>query len=215
MNLKEMVVMFGLLVSTQFYAQYSEYDWEDRDDWMKTTSLLTKAGVEIGDSVADIGCHEGYLSMHLARKVSTSGRVYSVDVRDDRLATLRVNANDRGLTNIVTILGDYDNPKLPDNSLDHVFVIDTYHEIKAYKKVLGHIRRALKKGGGLMVMEKLKDRIRGKSREDQVDAHSLAMHYVRKELELAGFEIVDQIDNHGLWERESDKQMWVLFAIKP
>ncbi|TAI49817.1 methyltransferase domain-containing protein [Flagellimonas allohymeniacidonis] len=213
--MKQIGLMLGLLVSIQIQAQYSAYDWEDRDTWMKTTSLLAKAGVEIGDSVADIGCHEGYLSMHLARKVSTSGRVYSVDVRDDRLATLRRNANDRGFTNIVTILGDYDDPKLPDNTLDHVFVIDTYHEIRAHKKVLGHIRKALKKGGGLMVMEKLKKKVRGKSREDQVDAHSLSMGYVRKELELAGFEIVDQINDHGLWEREADKQMWVLFAIKP
>nr|WP_299340795.1 class I SAM-dependent methyltransferase [Allomuricauda sp.] len=213
--MKFWVVLCCLVGSIQLQAQYSAYDWEERDDWMKTSTLLAKSGIEIGDVVADIGCHEGYLTMHLSRKVSTSGRVFAVDVRDDRLATLRENANERGLANIVTILGDYDNPKLPADSLDYVFIVDTYHEIESYEKVLGLIKKSLKRGGGIMVMEKLKDRVKGKSRDAQTSAHSLSMPYVKKELESFGFEIVDQIDNHGLWELEADKQMWVVFARKP
>ncbi|PRX54990.1 class I SAM-dependent methyltransferase [Flagellimonas meridianipacifica] len=203
-----------LLISTLSLAQYTSSDWESRDKWMKTDFLLEMAEVSAGDVVADIGCHEGYLSMHLARKVESSGRVYAVDVRDDRLATLRENANSRNLSNIITILGDYDNPKLPEGALDCVFVIDTYHEITAYKKVINHIRKALKSKGQIMVLEKLKKRIIGKSREEQVAAHSLAMHYVEKELQQAGFSIVSKIENHGLWEKEDDKQMWVILAKK-
>ncbi len=181
---------------------------------MKTSSLLELAGVSQGQVVADIGCHEGYLSVHLARKVDANGRVYAVDIREDRLATLRENANSRNLTNIITILGDYDNPKLPEGALDCVFVIDTYHEIEAYKKVLNHIRKALKPGGRIMVLEKLKKRIVGKSRAEQVAAHSLAIHYVEKELQQAGFAIINKIENHGLWQNDGDKQMWVLLAKK-
>ncbi|MEM8847829.1 MAG: class I SAM-dependent methyltransferase [Bacteroidota bacterium] len=203
-----------LLISTLSLAQYTSGDWESRDKWMKTDSLLNMAEVSAGQVVADLGCHEGYLSMHLAKKVKNDGRVYAVDVRDDRLATLRENANARNLTNIITILGDYDNPKLPEGALDCVFVIDTYHEITAYKKVLNHIRKSLKPGGQVMILEKLKDRIIGKSREEQVSAHSLAMHYVEKELQQSGFAIVSKIENHGLWEKEKDKQMWVLLAKK-
>nr|WP_298998784.1 class I SAM-dependent methyltransferase [uncultured Allomuricauda sp.] len=207
-------LLYALFISTLSLAQYTSSDWESRDKWMKTDSLINMAGVSVGQVVADIGCHEGYLSMHLARKVKSNGRVYAVDVRDDRLATLRENANSRNLSNIITILGDYDNPKLPEGTLDCVFVIDTYHEITAYKTVLNHIRKALKPGGQIMVLEKLKKRIIGKSREEQVAAHSLAMHYVEKELQQAGFSIVSKIENHGLWEKEDDKQMWVLLAKK-
>lgn len=181
---------------------------------MNTEALLNLANVSSGQVLADIGCHEGYLSMHLARRVNGNGRVYAVDVRDDRLATLRENANSRKLDNIITILGDYDDPKLPEGALDCVFVVDTYHEISAYKKVLNHIRKALKPGGQLMVLEKLKKRIIGKSRAEQVAAHSLAMHYVEKELQQAGFSIVSKIENHGFWQEEEDKQMWVLLAKK-
>ena len=207
-------LLFTVCISKGAFAQYSSEDWSSRDKWMKTESLLNLAEVTTGQVVADIGCHEGYLTTRLARKVDGNGRVYAVDVRDDRLATLRENANARNLTNIITILGDYDNPKLPEGALDCVFLIDTYHEISAYKKVLNHIRKALKPGGHIMVLEKLKKRIIGKSRQEQVAAHSLAMHYVEKELQQAGFSIVSKIENHGLWEKEEDKQMWVLLAKK-
>lgn len=208
------LLLMLLLAFVTTHGQYTSSDWDSRDEWMRTQSLLDMAQISSGQVVGDIGCHEGYLSMHLSRQVGNNGRVYAVDVREDRLATLRENASSRDLSNIITILGDYDNPKLPEGALDCVFIIDTYHEISSYKTVLNHIRKSLKPGGQLMVLEKLKERIIGKSRNEQVAAHSLAMHYVEKELQQAGFTIVSRIENHGLWEKEKDKQMWVLLAKK-
>ncbi|WP_067037019.1 class I SAM-dependent methyltransferase [Allomuricauda sp. CP2A] len=195
-------------------AQYTASDWGERDKWMKTDSLLAMTAVGEGDKVADIGCHEGYLSMHLARKVSETGRVYAVDIREDRLQKLRTNAHDRSLGNIITILGDTDNPKLPEGTLDAVFIFDTYHEMDAHEEILQHVKKALKPGGQLILMEKLKDWVRGKSRNQQTASHSLGPEYVREELKQAGFTLVSEIEDHGDWERETDKQMWVILAKK-
>ncbi|TXN35725.1 class I SAM-dependent methyltransferase [Flagellimonas hymeniacidonis] len=208
------VIFIGLLSTCDVFSQYIEKDWKERDEWMKTEALLKWAGVTEGDRVADIGCHEGYLSIHLSRKVLDNGRVYSVDVREDRLETLRENANDRNLKNIITILGDYDDPKLPERELDIIFIVDTYHEITSHEKMLLHVKRSLKPGGKVMLLEKLKKRVKNKSRAEQVSAHSLGPSYVQKELEQAGFTIISKIENHGKWEREEDKQMWVLLAQK-
>lgn len=213
-HLHSLLIALCLFVYCTSMGQYSKEDWPDRDLWMKTDDLLHLAGIQKGDKVADIGCHEGYLSMHLAQSVSREGRVYAVDVRSDRLETLRETANERGYKSIITILGDYDDPKLPKNELDIVFIIDTYHEIEAHEKVLRHVKNALKANGRIVILEKLKDRIRGKSREEQVRAHSLSMGYVKKELIRAGFTIISEIENHGKWEREDDKQMWVILAQK-
>ncbi len=205
----------GLTAVFGLHSQYTEQDWLERDDWMKTSVLLEMSGVQEGDKVADIGCHEGYLSIHLAKKVLGRGKVYAVDVRSDRLETLQSNAKKRKLTNIETVLGDYDNPKLPKNQLDVVFIMDTYHEMDSHEQILQHVKNALKPGGKVMLMEKLKKRVKNKSREEQVSAHSLGANYVRKELVQAGFTIISEIKNHGKWEREEDKQMWVLLAQKP
>ncbi|SNY99919.1 class I SAM-dependent methyltransferase [Flagellimonas pacifica] len=196
------------------HAQYTEEDWKDRDTWMKTADLLNFSGIKEGDKVADIGCHEGYLSMHLSKRVLENGRVYAVDVREDRLKTLRENANSRNRKNIITILGDYDNPKLPERELDLIFIIDTYHEMESYEKILQHVKKSLKPNGKVVILEKLKTHVKGKSREVQISAHSLGPEYVRKELKQAGFTIISEIEDHGKWERESSKQMWVILAQK-
>ncbi|UII75854.1 class I SAM-dependent methyltransferase [Flagellimonas sp. HMM57] len=207
-------IVFCLSLLSGLQAQYTESDWAERDEWMKTQVLLDMANVSVDDRVADIGCHEGYLSIHLSKLVQDYGEVYAVDVREDRLATLSANAKERKLTNIKTVLGEYDDPKLPKNSFDVVFIMDTYHEMESHEKILQHVKNALKKGGRLMILEKLKDRVKGKTRKEQVNAHSLSPGYVRKELKQAGFTIISEIENHGKWELEDDKQMWVILAQK-
>ena len=203
------MVLAGSLLAQ---AQYREGDWELRDQWMDVPQLFNWAGLEEGNKVADVGCHEGYLSIRLAKAVGDGGQVWSVDVREDRLENLRSNARDREITNIKTVKGDYDDPRLPENSLDVVFVIDTYHEIKEYMTVLGHIKKALKPGGRIVVLEKLKNHAKNKSRSEQASSHTLAPTYVRKELTKAGFKVIREERNIGDWENETDKKMWVLVA---
>lgn len=196
------------------FSQYAEYEWEDRDKWMNVSEVFDLADIQEGNKVADIGCHEGFLSVRLAERVGESGGVYAVDVREDRLESLKENLEDRNIKNVEVILGDYDNPKLPIEALDAVIVMDTYHEIEDYMEVLGHIHDALKPGGRLLMLEKLKDHAKGKSRDKQADSHTLASKYVEKELQQAGFEITKSISDFGKWEREENKTMWILVATK-
>lgn len=208
------LLIFTLLITTLSQAQYRESDWTYRDEWMDVERIFKLAGVTPGDTVADLGCHEGYLSIRLARAVGKSGKVYAVDVREDRLETLENNARDRDLSNIQTILGDYDDPKLPEGKLDVVIVMDTYHEIKSYMTVLEHLRNALKPGGRILILEKLKDHARNKSREEQVISHTLSSKYVKQELKKSGFNIVTEVRDMGYWEEEEDKKIWLLLAQK-
>lgn len=196
-------------------SQYNSSDWEERDEWMDVERILELGEVEDGQHVADIGCHEGYFSMHLARAVGLRGKVYSVDVRDDRLQKLNENASERNLINITTILGDYDDPKLPEKELDLVVIMDTYHEMKDYRTILQHVKQALKPSGKILILEKLKSHARDKSRQEQTLAHTLSPHYVRKELQEAGFKVTRQVDNLGNWENNSSKKIWVLVGVAP
>lgn len=205
---------FFLFFTIVGFSQYAENEWNDRDAWMNVFKIFKLADIEEGCLVADLGCHEGYLSVRLSKQVGESGGVYAVDVREDRLESLKGNLEDRNIKNVSAILGDYDNPKLPKGILDVVVVMDTYHEINEYSKVLGHIHSALKPGGRILVLEKLKDHAKGKSREDQADSHTLSSKYVKEELQEAGFLITKTIMDFGRWEREENKTMWILVAVK-
>ena len=215
--MKLLVLLFTACLFTiaTLPAQYNANDWEDRDKWMDVERLFELAGIEEGDHVADIGCHEGYFSIHLANKVGIRGKVFSVDVREDRLEKLNANASDRELFNITTILGDYDDPKLPERELDVVVIMDTYHEMKDYMTILEHVKLALKPSGKILIIEKLKSHAKNKSRQEQVSAHTLSPSFVKKELQQAGFKVIKQIDDLGDWENNSSKKIWALIGVSP
>ncbi|MGB5820492.1 MAG: methyltransferase domain-containing protein [Saonia sp.] len=215
MKSKPNIVTIVLILFTQLgaMAQYTSNDWEERDKWMKLSKVYELAGIEKGNVVADVGCHEGYLSLRLSKRVGEDGKVYAVDVREDRLETLRKHLEKQEFKNVEVVLGAYDNPKLPDKSLDVVIVMDTYHEMDDYMKILAHIKKALKPNGRILILEKLKQHMKSKDRSQQADAHTLSLKYVKSELEEAGFSVTKEVKDFGVWNKEKNKRMWVLVAV--
>ena len=197
------------------YCQYSESDWKARDKWMQVAQILEMADIQLGNSVADIGCHQGYMSIRVADFIGETGKVYSVDVREDRLNKLNDIASERGIKNIQTILGDYDDPKLEENSIDVVLIIDAYHEMNDYQQILFHVKKALKPDGRILILEKLKRQKIGKSRKEQTQGHTIAPKYVENELKEAGFEVIAIEKDLGYWEEDPDKKIWVIVGALP
>ncbi len=211
--LPKLFVMF--LWSTLSYAQYEVTEWTDRDKWMNPEQIMDWAGVVKGDEVADIGCHEGYFTIHLSKRVGEEGRVYGVDINADRIKTMQEIARARQLSNILAVVGKKDDPGLQESSLDVIFILDAYHEMESYSEILQHIKKALKPGGRLVILEKLKQHTKNWKRPEQAEAHTLAPHFVREELEEAGFIVGKQYNDIGNWENEVTKKMWLLTATLP
>lgn len=195
-------------------AQYSANDWIERDSWMNVPKIFELAEIPNASIVADIGCHEGYLTVRLAKKVGSYGVVYAVDVDEDRLDVLKDHLRKRKLENVQVVLGAYDNPKLPENLLDVIFIVDAYHEMYDYMEILAHCKTALKEGGRIVIIEKLKRQHRNKTRQEQTNAHTLSLKYVKSELQETGFTITKQDSDIGDWENDPDKTIWILVAEK-
>ncbi|WP_297703793.1 class I SAM-dependent methyltransferase [uncultured Eudoraea sp.] len=202
-----------LVFVPEMYCQYSESEWKARDKWMKVAEIFQIANIQVGNKVADIGCHQGYMSIRLSDFIGETGSVYSVDVREDRLNKLNDIVSKRGIGNIHTILGDYDDPKLQENSIDVVFIIDAYHEMNDYKQILFHVKKALKPDGRILILEKLKQQMIGKSRQEQTQSHTIAPKYVKNELKEAGFEVIAIEKDLGYWEEDKDKKIWVMVGV--
>jgi predicted methyltransferase len=81
--------------------------------------------------------------------------------------------------------------------------------------ILNHAKNALKPGGRIVIIEKLKSRIKGKTRDEQTNAHSLGMRYVKQELKDVGFKLKYENDDMGDWENDPDKVIWMVVATKP
>lgn len=213
-------LFFSLVISCSLQAQdqwknvYSETAWTDRDRWQKADELIQNLNLKVGSQVADIGCHEGYMTVKLANKVGQSGKVFAVDVEQSKLDKLQAILTKRAITNVQPIKGDYDNPKLPLNSLDGVIILDTYHEMDDHDKILQHVKASLKPGGRLILCEAIADERRDLSREDQERKHELSINYALADLKKAGLTVIKQQDLFVDRTKEKGDKMWLIVAIK-
>ena len=109
--------------------------------------------VQRGSTVADLGAGSGYFTVRLARAVGTDGKVYAVDIQQGMLDLLQRAVAKERLANVVPVLATPEDPRLPAGSLDLVPMVDVYHELSSPQVTLGHLKRALKPGGRLVLLE--------------------------------------------------------------
>jgi len=207
--------LYGLIFAQDPWKNiYSQEAWAARDKWQRAGELIRFLKISPGSQVADVGCHEGYMTFKLAKEVGAKGIVYAVDIQASKLEKVQNHAEANNVAWIKTIKGDYDNPRLPINALDAVIILDTYHEMNDHAEILQHIKTSLKHGGRLLICEPIADSRRGLSRTDQEKKHELAMEFVLADLEKAGFKIFFQKDNYIDRTKEKGDKMWVVVALK-
>lgn len=129
----------------------------DRDERQRPIELVKAMGLTRGMSVADVGTGIGYMLPYLSRRVGPNGRVLAEDIFDDYLTAARQNAEAQHLNNIAYVKGTAQDPKLPENSLDRVLVLDVYHHFDYPQAMLAGIYKALKPDGKLVIVEYYKN----------------------------------------------------------
>lgn len=105
-----------------------------------------------GARVADLGAGGGWFTIRLARRVGPNGRVYAEDVQKQMIDAINLRVANERLTNVETILGTVDDPRLPGN-LDAVLVVDAYPAFSDPVTVLRHIARSLAPEGRLGIVD--------------------------------------------------------------
>jgi SAM-dependent methyltransferase len=162
---------------------------DERESEEAPDAALDAIGIPKGAAVADIGAGVGYFTWRLATRVGPSGKVYANDIQTQMLEQLRKNMQQRKLSNVETILGAVDDPKLSAASVDLVLLVDVYHEFSEPQKMLRHIRDALKPDGRLVLLE-----YRGEDPAVPIrPEHKMTVAQVKAELEPEGFHL-DRVD---------------------
>jgi precorrin-6B methylase 2 len=167
-----------------------------------------------GSIVADIGCHEGYMTVKLSAAVGNNGRVLAVDVEQSKLDRLKGNLQKREISNVEMVKGEFGDPHLPSNSLDAVIILDTYHEMDEHDAILQHVWTALRPGGRLVICEPIAEARKKSAREEQERKHELGMSFAIEDLKRAGFTILRQQDPFVDRTKEKGDTMWLIVAIK-
>ncbi len=119
-----------------------------RDNRGEAEEIMKAAGLKPGMTVADIGAGEGYYTVRLAEKVGKDGRVLAQDIDQGAIDRLAERVNRDALNNVSIKLGDSDNPRLPENSFDRIFMVHMYHEVREPYAFLARLRPAIKTDKG-------------------------------------------------------------------
>ncbi|CAN5430872.1 class I SAM-dependent methyltransferase [soil metagenome] len=164
---------------------------ETREKEENASKMLDELGVEPGMTVADIGAGNGYHALKLAKMVGAAGKVIANDIQPEMLEMLEKRAGARGLADrIETVLGEFNDPKLVPESADIVMMVDVYHELSYPEDMLAGIRKALRPGGRLVLLE-----FRAEDPEVPIkELHKMSKEQVDRELEANGFRRVSAFD---------------------
>jgi predicted methyltransferase len=163
----------------------------DRDQRQKPQELVEAMGLKSGDVVADIGTGAGYMLPYLSRAAGPRGKVVAQDIFPDFLEKATARAEREKLGNVVFVKGTEKDPNLDAGSVDMALALDSYHHYNYPAEMLAGLRKGLKDGGRLVIVEYYK-------RPGAMEGNNAVQHIrldapdLIREVEANGFKLVSQ-----------------------
>jgi predicted RNA methylase len=189
---------------SEFESDVKQYESPDRVIWQKPDLVIQQLGDVNGKTVADLGAGTGYFSRRIAYK---GARVIAIDIdpkairwMQEQKSRFPVELQDR----LVIRQATEDDPKLAENEVDIVLLVNTYSYIKNRVAYFKQLQKSIRKGGIVLVIDfKKADTPFGPRIEERVDIND-----VEKELTQDGYYIVAK-------DETSLEYQYILKAIRP
>lgn len=166
------------------------FEKEGREVFDHRREIVKASGLKPGAVVADVGAGTGLFTFLFADAVAAKGKVYAVDISPVLLSYLKKRAAEGGYGQIETVLGGEQDVRLPANSVDVVYICDTYHHFEYPQPMLATIRKALKRRGEILLVEF--KRVPGVSSEWMMGHVRAGQEVFEAEILAAGFEKVGE-----------------------
>jgi ubiquinone/menaquinone biosynthesis C-methylase UbiE len=170
--------------STPYTGDLSIFDSPGRDERLQINRVMDILGITRGKIVADIGAGSGWFTVRAAKRVGDSGTVYAVDINPEAVRYIQRRAETAHLRNVKTILSKSDNALLPQNTVDSVLLLKTYHEVEKPIALLRNLRGSLKPGARVGVID----------RNGNGGDHGVGQDVVVREAAEAGYRLAEQYD---------------------
>jgi ubiquinone/menaquinone biosynthesis C-methylase UbiE len=189
------------LVSEPYTGNPIIFETPGRDQRLQIERVMDELGIAPGKVVADIGAGGGWFTVRAAKRVQPNGLVYAVEISQNFINAINERAKREGFSNVRTVRGTAADPKLPEKSVDAVLILKAYHEIADPVSVLIKVRKAMKPGALLGIIDK----------NGRGDDHGLNKDVVLKEATQAGFKLVKSFD----FVKPDDEDYFLVFSPIP
>jgi len=195
-------ILIGLLLALPAYAQpqpgqqhrappdIKEYieilERPDRDKEQKPDEVVKALTITDYMTIADIGAGSGYFTRKFVWVIQDRGMVYAVDTEPGMLKYNEEMADHLHTPyNAKFIVAKEDDPLLPPQSVDLVFLCNTYHHLDRRADYFTRVKAALKKNGRVAIIDFWTD---GRAGDLGFSPdHLVARETVVKEMSEAGY----------------------------
>ncbi len=176
-------VLTGSLISQQ--RKITVEEWEKRLNKLQPPKEIMDAiGVKPGMVIGEIGAGTGRLTVWLADRVGDGGKIYANDIDRKALDHLDRRCKEDNISNVVTILGEIEDPLLPENTLDLAFMINVYHHLDMPVALVRNIIPSLKSTGILAIVDA------DPEKSNYGPNHSTPMEEMLTQLDEAGYKLI-------------------------
>jgi len=166
------------------------FESNGRDVFDHRQEIVTALGLRSGMTVADVGAGTGLFTRLFSPAVGATGKIYAVDISKEFIDHIEKLAGDQHMENIIGIVCKQDSAELTPESVDLVFICDTYHHFEFPQKTMHSIYTALKPKGQLVLIDYR--RIPGVSADWVLEHVRAGQEVFTQEIVDAGFRQVDE-----------------------
>lgn len=131
-----------------FFSQFTS-----RTQWQMPARVMDEIGVRSGMTVADVGAGDGWFTFHLAKRVSSSGRVIAEDIDAQALEAVRGRCAQEKVSNVSVLVGETEDPKLPAGTVDLALMVNVLSAIQNTRAFLGNLAKGLRPDGRLVIID--------------------------------------------------------------
>jgi ubiquinone/menaquinone biosynthesis C-methylase UbiE len=174
------------------YARWQKnLETEGREVYEKRLAIVDAVGLQPGQAIADVGAGTGLFTRLFAARVGPQGRVSAVDIARSFVEGNLERSRAAGLHNVVGIVSSQTDTRLEPGSIDLAFVCDAYHHFEDPQAMLASIRKALRPGGTLVLIDF--ERIPGVSPAWILKHVRGGKEEFRREIEAGGFRFAGEV----------------------
>lgn len=156
-------------------AHMARLESPERRRFLDPDRILEAIGVRPGAVIADIGCGPGFFSLPAARAAGPEGTVYAIDLAPEMLQRIEERAREEGFDNIVPVQATESGSPVRDGSCDLALAVNVLHETEDRVAFLAEVRRILRDGGALAIVEWKKELTeKGPPVDDRVSSGDVA-----------------------------------------
>ena len=133
-------------------------DTESRLGGMSPKGFLKDIGLRSGDTVVDVGCGPGFMTLPAAELVGPNGQVFAVDIEKRMLSLVDNRAAEANLGNVTTVFNAGKGISVPDGVADLALcglVLHYFPDEAGRQALVREIGRMTKPGGRASFIEHL------------------------------------------------------------